>query len=153
MFYGKNDYLKSEGSKLVSSVNHISESTTDPDLKKPLLSLHRHIESFLDQCVVVNTGLHAIKSIDRETHAELTGLENLIVELLVNFTIEGEDTAFVEQLLSLAVGYRESLLQIGKLYAELGHEHYFIAQCLFLYQRQGRIHFKVQHCGLEVARI
>jgi len=125
-FYGENDYLKSEGGKLVSSVNNISESTTDPDLKKPLLSLQNHIESFLSQCVVVNTVLDARESIDRETHAELTSLENLIAELLVNFTIKGEDTAFVEQLLTLAIGYRESLLQIGKLYAELGHEHYFI---------------------------
>ena len=127
MFYGKNDYLKSEGGKLVSSVNNILESTTDSDLKKSLLSLHNHIEAFLDHCVVVNTVLHAIDSIDRETYAELTSLENLIAELLVNFTIEGEDTAFIEQLLSLVMGYRESLLQIGKLYAELGHEHYFIS--------------------------
>jgi two-component system cell cycle sensor histidine kinase/response regulator CckA len=126
IFYGKNDYLKSEGSKLVSSVNNISERTTDPDLKKSLISLHNYIESFLDQCVAVNTGLHAIESTVRETHAELTNLENLIAELLVNYTIEGEDTAFVEQLLTLVIGYHESLLQIGKLYAELGHEHYLI---------------------------
>ena len=125
-FYGKKDYLASEGSRLANTVNQISESTLDPDLKKSLLALSDTIDSFLSRCAMVNTALHTIESIDREINTELTALENMISEMLVNLTLEGEDVSFVEQLLTLAVGYQESLLKIGKLYAELGHEHYFI---------------------------
>jgi len=126
IFYGKDEYLKSEGRKLLESVNRISGRTVDSNLKKSLLSFRNHIEAFLNQCVVVNMVLHARESIDRETHAQLSSLENLIAVLFVRSTLEGEDTAFAEQLLTLVIGYRESLLQIGKLYAELGQEHYSI---------------------------
>ena len=125
-FYGKNDYLESEGRRLVGTVKTITESTTQPDLNKSLLALSDDLDSFLSQCAAVNAAIYARESIESETYAVLTKLENMISELLVNLTLEGEDTSFVEQLLTLVIGYRESLLQIGKLYAELGHEHYFI---------------------------
>ncbi len=123
-FYGKNGYLQSEGTRLAGIVKDIEESSTDPDLKKSLLSLSKQFDAFLSQCAVVNTVLRDRESIDRETHIELTRLEDLIAELFVKSTLEGEDTSFVEQLLTLVVGYRESLLQIGKVFAELGQEHY-----------------------------
>jgi len=88
--------------------------------------LSNDFDSFLSQCSVANKALHARESIDRETHAELTGLENLIGELLVESTLAGEDVSFVEQQLALIIGYRESLFQVGKLYAEAGHEHFSI---------------------------
>ncbi len=125
-FYGRKDYLASEGSRLTNTVNQISKNTLDPDLEKSLLPLFDSLDSFLTRCTTVNTALHTIESIDREINTELTALENMISEMLVNLTLEGEDVSFVEQLLTLVVGYQESLLKIGKLFAELGHEHYFI---------------------------
>ena len=122
-FYGKDDYLESEGSRLIVSVKNIAGSTTDPGLNKSLLTLSDNLASFLSQCAAVNTLLDARQYIDGETNAELARLENLIGDLLVNSTLRGEDTSFVEQMLALVVGYRESLLNIGKLYAELGNEH------------------------------
>ncbi len=124
-FYGRDDHLESEGSRLVGIIKDIAESTTVPDLKKPLLALSDHLESFLSQCAVVNTVLHTRESIDREAHADLTKLEDIISKLLVKLTLEGKDTSFVEQLLSLSTGYHESLLRIGSLYGQLGPEHYF----------------------------
>lgn len=38
-FYGKNDYLNSEGPRLVRTVKNIAENTTDSDLNKSLLTL------------------------------------------------------------------------------------------------------------------
>jgi PAS domain S-box-containing protein len=124
-FYGRSDYLDSEGRRLFRTVKNIAGKNTDSELYKSLLTLSDDLDSFLSQCAVVNTVLHARDSIDRETHAYLTSLENMIGKLLVKFTLQGEDTSFVEQQLTLVIGYRESLLQIGKLYAELGAEHYF----------------------------
>ena len=125
-FYGNDDYLKSKGSKLVSLVNNILKTTSEFEVKKPLLSLRNSLEAFLDQCFVVNQVIQARESIDRETHAWLSGLENLISRLYVNNTMKGKDTTFAEQLLALVIGYRESLFQIDKLHSDLGHEHYFI---------------------------
>jgi PAS domain S-box-containing protein len=125
-FYGRKDYLASEGSRLANTVNQISKNTLDPDLKKSLLPLSNSLDSFLTRCSTVNTVLHTIESIDREINTELTAVENMIGEMLVNLTLEGEDVTFVEQLLTLVVGYNESLLKIGKLFAELGYEHFFI---------------------------
>jgi PAS domain S-box-containing protein len=125
-FYGKNDYLESEGKRLVGIVKTIRQSTTQPDLNKSLLALSDDLDAFLSQCTAVNAAFYARESIESETYSVLTRLENIISELLVNLTLEGEDTSFVEQLLTLVIGYRESLLQIGKMYAEVGHEHYFI---------------------------
>ncbi|QKQ24986.1 hypothetical protein [Candidatus Reidiella endopervernicosa] len=49
---------------------------------------------------------------------ELTALEDLISAWLIEATLAGRDTNYVDQLLSLITGYRESLLLIGKLLAE-----------------------------------
>ena len=49
-FYGKKDYLASEGSRLVNTINKISEITPDPDLKKSLLAMSDSLDSFLSRC-------------------------------------------------------------------------------------------------------
>jgi len=123
-FYGNNNDLESERKRLLSTVKSIAENTSDRIIDKPLLSLANHLESFLSQCAVVNTAFHARETIDRETLMDLTKLESMIGEFLVNLTLEGRDTSFVEQQLMLVIGYRESLLQIGKLFAEQRPEHY-----------------------------
>ncbi len=126
-FYRNNDYLESEGSRLIDLVKNILENTSNLNLKKSLLSLSDDLGFFLSQCAAVNTVLYARESIDRETHIEITKLENLISELLINSTLAGEDTSFITQQLTLVIGYRESLLYIAKLYAEQGFEFDSIA--------------------------
>lgn len=126
-FYGKNDYLASEGNRLVNAVNKITENTLDADLKKSLLPLFGALESFLSRCARVNQVFHDMESIDHDTHGELIELENLIAQLLVSDTLEGEDVSFLEQLLTLVVGYRESLLHIGTMKVKLEHEHHFLS--------------------------
>jgi PAS domain S-box-containing protein len=123
-FCGKNTYLTSAGKRLADAIKRILESQTDPDIKQSFLALYDHFEAFIAQCVVVNTVLNTRESIDRKTRVEITELENLIAEMLVRLTLNEEDTSFAEQLLTLVMGYQESLLLIGKLYAEMGHEHY-----------------------------
>jgi len=123
-FYGRDDDVESTGRRSVDMIKDITESTTDPDLKNSLLALSDHLESFLSHCVVVNTLLHTIESIDREIHGDITKLEDTISKLLIKLTLEGKDVSFVEQLLALSTGYRESLLQIGRLYDQLEPDYY-----------------------------
>lgn len=123
-FYRNNDYLRLEGKKLISFIENILVNTSNPNLKSSLLKLSDHLTLFLSQCVEVNTVLQTRESIDYETHMALTTLENLISESLIDSTLAGEDTSYITQQLSLVIGYRESLLYIGKLYSELGFELY-----------------------------
>lgn len=124
-FYGEDDYLESEGARLVAIIGNIGKNTAEPSLKTSLLALSENLDSFLSHCAVVNMILRDIESIDHEIHEELTLLERLSSDLLLKSTMEGDDSSFPEQLLALVIGYRETLLGIGKMYAELRQEDYF----------------------------
>ena len=125
-FYGNDAYLASTGSQLVDTMGRIVKGTADQDIKRTLLIFQSHFRALLGQCATVNGILQAKETVDHQLDIELVKFENMIADLFVTYTLEGEETDFVEQILTLVIGYRESLLQIGKLYAELGPEHYFI---------------------------
>ncbi|UCE71995.1 MAG: EAL domain-containing protein [Nitrospiraceae bacterium] len=118
-FYGKKDYLKSEGTRLLGVVKNIEESMTDPELKESLLTLSGKLESFLSQCESVNAALFDVNNIEKEIYNDLIEFENMVSESMINLTMEGKDTSFIKQQMMLAVGFRESLLQIGKLFSEV----------------------------------
>jgi diguanylate cyclase (GGDEF)-like protein/PAS domain S-box-containing protein len=121
-FYGDVDYVKSEGNRLRDLISRFPHHGSSSDLDGSLLILSEKFDDFLSQCQAVNKVLNARELIDREVHEELTRLESLMSELLIDATLAGEDTSFITQELALVMGYRESLLYIAKLYAELGFE-------------------------------
>jgi diguanylate cyclase (GGDEF)-like protein/PAS domain S-box-containing protein len=116
------DYLESEGNRLADRIEELTNSTTNPELKNSLLILSDNFDSLIAQSTRVNSVLDTRLSLDREAHLELTVLENLIGGLLIDATLAGKDTSFVTQQLTLVIGYRESLLSISKLFAELGFD-------------------------------
>lgn len=124
IFYGNDIFLKTEGSRLVNVVDNIQRMATDPELKSLFLILDRQCDSLLNQCDTVNKILDDIKSINQKTHEMLTHLEDLIADIIISHTLEGDNTDFAEQLLTLVIGYRENLLQIRNYFVELGHDHY-----------------------------
>ena len=118
-FYGNAEYLSSEGRRLAKDIENIRESTVNEVLKKSISTLSNQFNFFLSQGAIVNEVLRSRELIDEEIHAQLTKLEVLISEWLIEATLQGEDTDFVTQQLILVNGYRESLLIIARLYAEL----------------------------------
>ena len=123
-FYGNNDFLKTEGDRLVKIIDNILETTIVPEFATLLLDLNHHFSTLLNDCATINTIIENIKFIDQKTHTMLTRLEDLIAEIIISQTLEGENTDFATQLLTLAIGYRESLLQVKNQFLELGHDHY-----------------------------
>ena len=117
-FY-RSSHLDSEGTRLSAVLDGISQGVRDPQLETRLTELAGQFQSFLAQCARVNDLLHAEDDVFGNVERELTDLENLISKLLVDATLKGEDTSFVTQQLTLAIGFRESLLSIAKLNAEL----------------------------------
>ena len=52
-------------------------------------------------------------------------LEEVIADKLIDAALVGDDTSILKQLSILAVGYRQSLLEIGKLHAQRWPETYY----------------------------
>jgi len=123
-YIGKTDYLKTEGYRLIDRASGLAAQNTDPVIKPMLVALKKQIEAMVAQCIMTNSFYHQVVSIGNEINAEIENLENLIARLFVNHAILGENTSFIEQLLTLTVGYRESLLHIRKLFVDLSHHHY-----------------------------
>ena len=117
-FYGNDEYLRIEGEELLGHVDEIARLGANSYLQEPLQSLANQLDRFLARCAGVNAALQSRSAIDREIARQIDELENLISRLLIDATLAGEDTAYITQLLSLALGYNESFLIIGKLYAE-----------------------------------
>ncbi len=55
----------------------------------------------------------------------LDRLDEIIADQLINTTLTGDDTSILEQLSVLVIGYRQSLLEIGKCHAERWPETYY----------------------------
>ena len=117
-FYNRDAYLASKTKQLITDAKHISKTANDPELSKTLDIFLINLRLFLSQCSDINTILKKRTEIDLKTHHELDKLENRISTLLLNYALNKEEPEYAEQLLSLAIGYRESLLLIGKLFAE-----------------------------------
>jgi signal transduction histidine kinase len=117
-FYENDEYLRVEGEKLLRHVGEIAKQSANTGLQEPLLSLAHQLDTFLARCAGVNAALQARNVIDREIAGKIDQLENLISGLLIDATLAGEDTTYITQLLTLVLGYNESFLIIGKLYAE-----------------------------------
>jgi signal transduction histidine kinase len=117
-FYGNDEYLRVEGENLLRHIDEIAGLSANSPLQEPLQSLADQLDSFLARCTGVNASLQARNAIDREIDQQLGKLENLISILLIDATLSDGDTAYITQLLTLVLGYNESFLVIGKLYAE-----------------------------------
>ena len=117
-FYGNDEYLRIEGEKLLRHFDEIASLGENSRLQEPLQALADQLDRFLARCTAVNASLQTRNAIDREIAQQLDKLENLISGLLIDATLAGDDTAYITQLLALVIGYNESFLVIGKLYAE-----------------------------------
>ena len=126
-FYGNDEYLRVEGEKLIRHIEEIARLSANSPLQESLQSLADQLDRFLARCTGVNASLQARNAIDREIDQQLNKLENLISRLLIDATLADEDSAYITQLLALVLGYNESILVIGKLYAEFERSAHDVA--------------------------
>jgi signal transduction histidine kinase len=126
-FYGNDEYLSVEGERLLRHTDEISRLSVNSRLHESIQSLADQLDRFLARCTGVNASLQARNEVDLEIAQQLEKLENLISRLLINATLAGEDTAYITQLLTLVLGYNESFLIIGKLYAEFDRNAHDVA--------------------------
>jgi len=117
-FYQRDDLLENEGGALLESLQSLAERSGNRELGEHIESLADSLAAYLRQCRQLNDITRERARVDAASHAQVDGLEQVISQRMIRYTLEGRDTYYVDQLLNLTTGYRESLLRISKLYAE-----------------------------------
>ncbi len=123
-FYNQDEQLKLESGRILSDMTLLSQTNRDPAIGKALDAFTVAFGTFIEHCHQVNAVLAERRASDNELHNQLEALEETVADQMITLTLAGEDTTFIEQLSLLIFGYRESLLAIGKRFAELEIAHF-----------------------------
>ena len=124
-FFEDEAHLDSEGERLIAVARAMARRVKDSDLEVPLGLLGRRMASLVQQCRAVNADLRLVSAADRHMLAGFDRLDEMIADKLIDAVLIGDDTTILQQLSILVVGYRQSLLEIGKRHAERWPETYY----------------------------
>jgi signal transduction histidine kinase/DNA-binding response OmpR family regulator len=124
-FFKNEEYLNTEGNRLLAFSRVLVNRNKGRDLEEPLQEFARRLGFVLQQCEIVNTSLRGLRVVEQSVMAIINRLEEIISEKLIDLAFKGEDISILEQLSVLIAGYRQSLLQIGKLHAESWPKEYY----------------------------
>ncbi|MEW8692917.1 MAG: EAL domain-containing protein [Candidatus Thiodiazotropha endolucinida] len=111
--------LTHEGERIIENLSVITAGMKDATLRGQLEIYEKSFKRFLTGSISVNTILSNLEQVARTAQDELSSLELLISNWMIESTLAGVDTDYHDQLLSLLTGYKESLLIIDKRTAEL----------------------------------
>lgn len=123
-FYGQEKYLKTEGARLVNMISETTASSTHPSIRSSLKNHQKNLSSFLDTCGLVNETLKKRSQIERTLDTTLSSLEDTMGKLTDDVARHGEDSSPMKQLSLKLFGYRENLLRIEKINAEIDTKHF-----------------------------
>ena len=123
-FYGQEKHLKTEGVRLASMIRETTAFSTHPDIRSSLKNHQKNLFSFLDTCVLVNETLKKRSHIEMTLNTILSRLKDTITQQAMSLARDGEDTSSMEELSLLVFEYREKLLRIEKLNAEIDTNHF-----------------------------
>ncbi len=97
-----------------NSLDTLVRKTHDQELVESMRVLMRETEYLFDACGDVGDILTAIEETDRHLLNEFEKLENLTGQALIDQTMVGKPVDYLNQIIALVSGYRETVLQIGK---------------------------------------
>ena len=117
-FFGNDAFLQTEGEALNGLLDNLRNRTQDPHLKDLLTQLQESFAVYLERCQWINVLLAWRSGQDSDINDLLLLLQEIIAERTIEVALDGGDVSYLEQLMQLLSGYRESLLEIAKLNAE-----------------------------------
>ena len=123
-FYDRNDIVENDGARLVRSMDAILENSKNLQLRGLASDFGKRIEAVLAQCEQVNAIRREIWALEKKFEACAESLDNEVTQGLVQAIVEGSDTSDMEQLSSLAGGYRESFMRVELRFQRLGPEFF-----------------------------
>lgn len=92
----------------------LARATTDRDLAEAIDGLAATAHRLLNQCLLIGETLIDLDSSDRHLLEELAALEQLTSRALIEETLAGKSTDYLDQVMALVTGYRESVMLIDK---------------------------------------
>ncbi len=148
VFIENDEPLSSESERLKALLLGVESSTLDSRLGASVAAFGIQFERFVNGAEDVNFILDEIQRVDRATHRQLDALEGLISEILISATLREESTHYIDQVLTLVTGYRESLLRIGKLHAD--HKNHYLTREDGMDGGDGRILTEIDDLSLRL---
>ena len=117
-FYADRELLEIEGDAIHLGFHLLQVGVSDSHLAGLLDHLQEQLSGYLKHCEWVNYLLLWRSGQDKDINETLLFLQEIIADKIVSVTLEGGDVDYLEQLILLISGYRESILEIAKLNAE-----------------------------------
>ncbi|WP_295444032.1 EAL domain-containing protein [uncultured Thiodictyon sp.] len=102
------------GPRLSGTMAGFAQRATDPDLADAIAGLAAATTRLLDDCMTINRTMAGIRQVDAALLGELTGLENVVGRALVDETLAGKATDYLDQIMSIITGIRETVLEMGR---------------------------------------
>jgi PAS domain S-box-containing protein len=126
-FCGDDNHLKAQGGQIASKLNNIIHSNITPELTDSLNEFSMQFNDLFENCQIINGVLSKKNKISEGLTSGLIELEETIGEMSIDLALQGKDTSHMDQLLILAIGYRESMLQIESLFLDQDHKYHLIS--------------------------
>lgn len=114
--------LEEIGPRLSDTMAGLAERVQDPGLAAAFVSIAGATTRLLDDCLTINQTMAGIHETDAAMLDELTRLEEVVGRALIDETLTGKATDYLDQIMSLIIGIRETLLEMGRQVAGWGDE-------------------------------
>ena len=108
---------------LSASIEKISRKVNDQALAESATNLSLATTRLFYECTRINKALATLRDIDRQIQEELDKLETLISRAMIEQTLVGKSTEHLDQVMTLVMGYRETVLLIARKIAEQSLDH------------------------------
>ena len=92
----------------------LASSARDPALQKSITDLANTTQHLLAACGDMRATLSDIAATDQYLLARIAALEQITSRALINQALQGKRTDYLDQVMALAIGYRESIMLIGR---------------------------------------
>jgi len=122
-FYTDEQWFKTESEIIQKKISDLRTNVSGSKLEKPLTDLEKQFFVYLKRRTWVNWLIYWRSEQDEDIGDLFTLLQEIIAEKMITVTLEGGDTDYLEQLVLLISGYRESLYEIAKLNAQENPAH------------------------------
>lgn len=100
--------------RLRTQLQKLIRTATDPGLGATITLLEGKTHDLLDQCRKIGSALADIERSEQGLFEDLATLEQLTSQALIRQTLAGKNTDYLDQIMSLVIGYRESVMLIGR---------------------------------------
>ena len=117
-YLNRDRWLIAESRRIVDVLEALDQFTRDGPLAEELYQLEQRFAEFVDGSLRVNEALRQTHLAGERAGGAIGALEQRISDWLIEATLAGQAVDYIDQVMVLTTGFRESLLVIGKQHAE-----------------------------------